>query len=331
MATVFFMAIMAGAGWYVYEKALRGGDYVEVPDVTMRPITQASFLLAEKGLEIGRQKQVADDRIPKYYVIGQRPPAGKVVREGRRVNLTVSAGTESLTPPNLVGKTLQEAKGEIDRTMFALGSVARLARSSPRDMVIAQDPAATRLVSSDARINLLVSDGKSARMFIMPDIMNRPVQEVLQILSPLGVKPKPERVDLPDAPCDVVLNQQPAPGTLIREGDLVVYTVRDSGLFDLPDAERKIQISYTAPHSWFKREVRVDAIDRYGVRVTAYPQEKHYVNGMPPKLGSGETLTGLTISFIDQMTVEIFLDGQLAESRYYEGDADPVITKYKVE
>jgi hypothetical protein len=88
---------------------------------------------------------------------------------------------------------------------------------------------------------------------------------------------------------------------------------------------------YTVPHSWFEREVRLDTIDRNGVRATAFPLERHYVNGMPPKFRSGYKITFPTLSFIQKMTLEIYLDGQLAQTYLYEGDNEPVITQYTVQ
>jgi len=330
-ALVIFVAVMAGTGYYVYTEVLRGGGHVEVPDVTMRPITEASFLLAEAQLEAGQQKEVVDDRIPRYYVIMQRPAAGKVVRTGRKVFLTVSAGSELLTPPDLTGKMLAGAEEEIKRSAFELGAVPRIPHESPRDTVLAQDPVPTRRVSSGARISLLVSDGRPRPAFIMPNLLGRPVQAVLQTLTPLGVKPIPQRVDMPGQHYDVVLDQQPAAGTLIREGDAVVYSVMPSGSVALPDAQHSSQkIVYTVPSSWFEREVRVDTIDRNGTRATYFPLERHYVNGKPPRFGSGYQIIVPSIRFIDHMSVEIWLDNHLAQEHFFEGGKDPVITEYNV-
>ena len=43
LACVFFLAVMAAAGYYVFAHAIEGGGYVRVPDVTNRPITEASL------------------------------------------------------------------------------------------------------------------------------------------------------------------------------------------------------------------------------------------------------------------------------------------------
>ena len=77
VATVLLLAVMAGAGYYVLNETLRGGTHVEIPDVTLRPITEAYYLLASKGLESGEQKMVPDNHVPKYCVISQRPAPGK--------------------------------------------------------------------------------------------------------------------------------------------------------------------------------------------------------------------------------------------------------------
>lgn len=330
-ATVFFLAVMAGSGYYVFNEALRGGAHVEVPDVSGRPITEASFLLASKGLELGEQKMLPDNRVPKYYVISQRPNAGKVVRTGRRVFLTVSAGTAALTPPNLVGKTLEKAEEELRKSSFGLGTVARLPHVSARDTILAQDPAPERMTPDGTRINLLVSDGFATRAFIMPDLVGKKVDEVLGILAPLNVKPVPNAVAMPDQPVDVVLDQMPPAGTILQEGDRVVYSVNPSGEVTMPDAQRWTQeIAYVVPNSWFEREVRIDTVDRNGVRTTLFPMEQHYVDGAPPRFTSGYTIVIPPVSFIDKVSVEIYLDGQLAQSYTYEGDREPAIAQYQV-
>jgi len=161
----------------------------------------------------------------------------------------------------------------------------------------------------------------------MPDIVGKPVQGVLRILSPMGVLPVPKRVDTPGAAKDVVLEQEPVAGTLIYEGETVFYYVRPSGDVSLPDARRLVEVTYTVPQSLVPQEVRVDTIDRHAVRQTVFPQMSDYVHGTPPKLVSGQSIT-IPIWFFDEMTVEVFLDRVKVRSYYYKGDAEPVITAH---
>lgn len=324
---MFFVAIMAAAGYYVFNEELGGGAYVTVPDVTMRPASDAAGLLTQAGLELGSQRQAPDTRVPANYVIMQRPAAGKVVRTGRKVQLTLSAGTESLVPPELVGKDLQKAVEEIRLANFQMGNVARIPGTAARDVVLAQDPMPGHLVSNTTRFNLLVCEGPQTTNYIMPDLSGKPVQEALQILAQYKVKAIPNPVNMPDQPPDVVLDQEPAAGALLHEGDQIVYSVRPSSSI----TQRSVKVVYTVPNTMFDREIRLDVIDRNGTRTTMYPTERDYVDGEPPRHGAGVRIQLPTLSFVYKMTVEAYLDGQLARTMYYEGDAEPVVTDYKIQ
>jgi len=151
-ATVFFLAVMVGAGYYVFNETLSGSEYVRVPNIARRHVTEASYLLAERGLEMGKLKEMPDERIPKGHVIAQRPSAGKVVRTGRRVYPTVSSGTQMVPAPSFLRRTLKEAREAIQQLPFALGTVARIPHATPRDTIIAQDPAPLQRIRSGGRI-----------------------------------------------------------------------------------------------------------------------------------------------------------------------------------
>ena len=58
LATVFFIAVMAFAAYFVFNELVKGGGYVNVPDIVGLNITKASNELASVGLEIGSQNLV---------------------------------------------------------------------------------------------------------------------------------------------------------------------------------------------------------------------------------------------------------------------------------
>lgn len=325
-ATVFFLAVMAFAGYYVLNYALAGGEYVRVPNIVHRHVTDASYVLAESGLEMGKIEEMPDDHVPRGHVIAQRPPAGKVVRTGRKVSPIVSSGTELMPAPNFLRRPLSEARDELQQLSFAVGTVARIPHATPRDTIIAQDPPPSMRVRPGTTIHFLVSESRSALTFLMPDLVGRPVEDVLRILSPMGVMPVPRRVESA-AMKDVVLDQEPAVGTLIHEGEKVFYSVCPSGAVALPDAGRRAKVTYTVPQSATPCEVRVDTVDRNQVRQTVFPRDVDYVFGAPPRLVSGQSIT-IPIWFFDELAVEVFLDGVKVQSRYYKGDAEPVVTEF---
>ena len=285
LATVFFLGVMAAAGFYVFSQAVAGGEYVTVPNIVNLPILEASSRLGEAGLEVGRQTARPSDQVPAYHVIAQRPEAGRVVRVGRKVFPIVSQGEDVVTAPNLVGKSLDQVESTWAQG-FRLGTTARLAHSAPRDQVIGQDPGPGRPMTRGAEISLLVSDG-SSQDYQMPDLVGMRVEEAMRRLASLPINAVPNRVDRPEAEFDVVLAQRPMPGAILHEGDDVSYDIRVSGQVELPRARRKVEVVYEVPDSWFDREVRIEVVDKNETRLVVLPSQGGVRRGDPAQIQAG--------------------------------------------
>lgn len=322
-ALLFFIAVMAGAGYYVFTQAVKGGEHVTVPNIVGLPITQASYVLGERGLEFGQQTEIHSDSFPEYHVIAQRPAAGRVVRAGRKVFPTVSAGSQLEPAPDVVGKTLDVAREDIITRRFQPGSVARLPHNAQANTVLAQDPTPGNEIQAGGEIHLLVSDGPAWNPLVMPSIEGKPVREAVSVLSSLGLKSMPTAVEEPGQPYDVVLSQQPPAGTMLREDEVVTYNVRLSGAVALPNVRRKIDIDYQLPDGFHNWEVRIDIIDKDG-RKTVWPKQSEYDAGVREYVKPGHRIL-IPRYFTGELTVEIYLDGQLARSYYYQENAPPVI------
>ncbi len=317
---------MAVSALYVLDHVMAGGEFVQVPDIQGLPITEASRVLAEAGLELGAPREIVTDEVPLYHVIAQQPEAGAVLRTGRRVAPTVS-GREHASVPEVVGRTLSEAQATIEQNRFTVGATARMPHEASRDTVLAQDPPPNSRVDRTGEINLLLSAGTEGETFLMPDLIGTPVEEALNTLSSLGVNAQAHEVETTDGDYDVVLDHYPPPGTVLREGDVVQYDVRPSGQVEMPTPRRRVEVGYTVPNVSAPVEVRMDVIGRTGARRTAFPRQSHYVDGAPPRFEAGTTIT-LPVAFYDEVTVEVYLNGERVRSYYYEGNADAVVTDF---
>ncbi|HNV21161.1 MAG TPA: PASTA domain-containing protein, partial [Candidatus Hydrogenedentes bacterium] len=176
-------------------------------------------------------------------------------------------------------------------------------------------------------VHLLLSKGPTQNVLTMPSIVGLSVEDAMTLLAPMGVQVTANRIDNPNAEPNRVLSQTPAPGTLLQEGQSVTYDVRASGESPLPNSMRKVEVVYTVPGAWSPREVRIDVIDRRGTRQTVLPTQEQYRAGERPKYEPNTKLR-LPLSFNDELTVEIYVDGQRACTYYYEGDKPPVITDH---
>ncbi len=323
IATVFFLAVMAGTGYYVFTETLQGGAHVTVPNIEGMPITKVAFLLAEQGLELGQQTQVPHPSIPKYHVVSQRPAAGRVVRTARKVYPTVSMGADFLETPDLLNKPLEDARRELAQSSFRMGTVARIPNSAPRDTVLAQDPPPGAELADQGSIHLLVSGGGEERNAFMPDIRGLSVQQVLAMLAPYGVTLVPNEVDVPDVPVDVVLNQNPAPNTIISEGQIVTYDVKPSGAVEIPDARYKTTVSHRIDFEWDQGDVRVDLLDLRGNRQTVWPPPAADPEAQPQHYAAGAQIN-IPVTYVQEATVEVYYQDKLVESYYLSGGAEPM-------
>jgi beta-lactam-binding protein with PASTA domain len=334
-ATVLFIGIMVAAGYYVFNEAVAGGEYVTVPDIGGREIQEAKNIVLREGLDMGSWNYTQADDYPENHVIHQNPAAGNVVRAGRKVYATVNQRKkETEVTPNVIGETVERADQILrDNKLRASSMIARIANTAQEGTIVGQDPGAGTPVAPDTEVRLLVSDGmgaKAPKMF-MPDLLGLSPEEARQELAPLNVNAQPFEVSGATPPFDEVFDQIPAAGTLLKPQDRVIYRYRtnpESKTTEKPPGTwREVTVEYVIPPFWMEREVQIDVVYTDGKVRTAFPPQEYYVDGLPPKYQPG-TRIRQGIPFQDEVTVVVLLDGEKVRSYYYQGDADPVIRDF---
>ncbi len=138
----------------------RGPEPVVVPDVQGKPATEAQRLLTDAGLHGKTLYEVYSDTVEVGCVVSQRPYAGKIVKEGRLVDLVVSRGPKSVEVPALVGKSLSEAEELLRQSYLQVGRVRREASKQPADSILEQQPPAGKIADRDSAVDLRVSGGE---------------------------------------------------------------------------------------------------------------------------------------------------------------------------
>ena len=84
-----------------------------VPDVTGKDQAQAAAELGRQGFNVATRRE-ASNTVEEGKVIRTDPSPGVNAEEGATVTLVVSSGVEQATVPNLVGKTEEQARAEIE-------------------------------------------------------------------------------------------------------------------------------------------------------------------------------------------------------------------------
>ena len=117
-------------------------------------------------------------------VIIQVPEYGTVMRKGETLNLVVSTGREQQQIPNVIGKTVEEAREMIDRLGFSLLVMPnRELSTQPWDTVLSQDPVPGETMQNGSVIKVTLSGGNVT----IPNFVNMMRDDALAMIQQLNL------------------------------------------------------------------------------------------------------------------------------------------------
>jgi eukaryotic-like serine/threonine-protein kinase len=147
------------------------GAEVHVPEVIGLSEREAERLLAAEDLKLSKISEQWSPDVPRGFITEQDPPAGGLVKRGRRISVIVSLGAQGTSVPVLEGVTARQATMLLENAGLKVGKTARAyADDVGKDLVIASDPPGETVVEQDAAVDLLVSLGPVPRSFVLPDL-----------------------------------------------------------------------------------------------------------------------------------------------------------------
>jgi eukaryotic-like serine/threonine-protein kinase len=224
--TAFGLLLTLGVLFFVMWRALGGpGDpeMVEIRNVAGLEEQAAIDLLTGDGLVVNREFENSD-AVEVGIAIRTDPPAGETVEVGTEVDLFVSAGTERIPVPPVVGLTLDDARQEIEDAGLEVGDVTE--RPDPdfdEGIVIESNPVAGVEIGAAIPVHLVVSSGPEE--VTVPDVTNMTEREAITELTRLGLLFDVNEEFSEDVARGIVIRQDPAPGAEAIVGDTVVIVV----------------------------------------------------------------------------------------------------------
>lgn len=129
---------------------------VDVPDVTGKTAEAAMATLEDKNLTVSREFEFSND-MPSGQVIRQDPKAGKTVKEGTKVTIYVSQGTESIKVTDVRGKSEADAKAALSD--FDVTTTTEHSDTVAEGNVISQSISGGQYAEKGASITIVVSSG----------------------------------------------------------------------------------------------------------------------------------------------------------------------------
>ncbi|MFV0636068.1 Stk1 family PASTA domain-containing Ser/Thr kinase [Mitsuokella sp.] len=136
----------------------KGGEEIEMPDLTGMSKGDAEAQLKKMGLKLGSVYEKYSNE-EAGTVIQQDPKAGTKISRGQTVDITVSKGKQShkVSVPDVTGSSLQAAKATLQSRGLKVGSVSKQESRQSAGTVISQSPASGE-VEEGTTVNLVIAE-----------------------------------------------------------------------------------------------------------------------------------------------------------------------------
>ena len=170
-----------------------GPTLSKLPKLEGLSVESARSTLTALGLLMREAARVDSDTVPAGQVISWSVPAqeglavGSQVPKGTTVEVVVSAGPSTRSVPILIGKTVEQARAELEPLGFVVGAITEVfSEAGEPGVVLATDPEAETRSPSGTVVNLTVSKGPD--LVVVPDLIGKTLKETQELLTKTGLQ-----------------------------------------------------------------------------------------------------------------------------------------------
>lgn len=201
----------------------------KLPNVVGKNKNEAIEILKNLNLNPIVSTSRFDDKYPKDHVIFQKPSPNSLVKEGRRVYLTISGGEQMVKVPMVINKTLRDAQLTLERNDLMLGEVEQIESEFPVDIICEQQYNEGKEIPKGTSVGIKISLGPRIGMIRVPNILGKSLLQAEGILKSNSLKVG-MRTYITSSTLlpNIVVDQQPSENTLVQVGDSVNVVLTQS-------------------------------------------------------------------------------------------------------
>lgn len=186
---------------------------------------EAEEALKNAGFVVELKEEPSDD-YNEGYVSAQDPEQGEKIKKGETVTLTVSTGSESVTVPNVAGKTRAEADGAIVASNLSASHEEEYSSSVGQGKVIRTVPAAGTKVEKNSNVIIYISKGKEVKTTTVPNLEGATEAEALKKLKDANLAGSASSSEHNDTvPKGKVIRQSHNYGMRVEEGTKITFVI----------------------------------------------------------------------------------------------------------
>ncbi|HEX7101055.1 MAG TPA: protein kinase [Nitrolancea sp.] len=152
-----------------------------VPNLNNSTLEQAQTAALPGEFKINAQYAYSDV-FPPNKIFNQDPQPATQAPRGSTINVTISLGPQFVTIPNLTGKPVGQAKGQLEDMGLKVTVVEQGSKTVPAGAVIGTDPSGQ--VQNGSAVTLYASVGDQVQV---PDVSKMPYQQGISKLESAGL------------------------------------------------------------------------------------------------------------------------------------------------
>ncbi len=271
ITSVVMLVFVVLVSTIVFFTSVKTADQVLVPNIEGKQLSDAMLELQVKELYPHLQLKFSDNADDKGIVLEQNPPAGTIVKAGKRITVVVSRGAVVSRIENFVGKTLSDVQHYL-ASLFTAGHKRLIVvkepviykhSAVPAGTILEQDPPPDTQISDSMEITLVVSKGAENEKVSVPDLQNKSLDELYSAIAKYKLNFKIKTETDKSAKAISVSSQNIKADTVVEAFSDLEVTVKLP-----PDSEKLIYGVYTAslPKYPYPVKIVLDAVYRNGKR-----------------------------------------------------------------
>ena len=194
---------------------------VKVPDLKGKTQEEAERALKDAGLVGVPSNPEETTEVDPGKVFKQSIAAGTTVKEGTSVAFTVALSPHTVTVPNVVGKTQDDAKAVITKAGLGFDTTSEYNDTVEAGKVVSQSITPGKVVQAGTSVSVVISLGaKPAENVEVPDVVTYSWADAQNALRSAGLACR-----YTGDPAGTVVAQDIAAGTMVAPNTLVTVTL----------------------------------------------------------------------------------------------------------
>lgn len=222
------LVLAFGGSTYFWFTFFVKGRSLPTPNLIGKSVAQARAITQDLGvdLQVDNAHRRNHDKVPVGHVVWQNrsPGTASFIKRGSTIRVELSAGPLILRVPDLTGSSAGTGMLRLGQQNLKLANLTYVGTAATG--IMAADPPKDTVVPPQSEISLLVAVPPQPPQYVMPDLIDRPLDQVRPALEAQGLNVSTVKYEAyPGIADGIIIRQYPLRGAPVSSRDPISVVV----------------------------------------------------------------------------------------------------------